>query len=134
MRADPLLRYFYTLRSKILKQGRLTTGSSLHIKNFSSRDMHRFGPPPMGARGFFMRDQAGGSGWEVQLPDGTIEKHYVDLPGDIGSTAIHLPDAPRKHRGEVIPDTRIETLATLYYEYLSMMVADARRALAGAGA
>jgi hypothetical protein len=134
MRADPLLRYFYKLRSEILKEGRLTTSSSLKIASFASQDMHRLGPPPTGARGFFIGDQAGGSGWEVELPDGTLEKLYIDLPGVISSSEIHLPDAPREHRGEIIRDTRIETLATLYYEYLSMMVADARQALASAGA
>ena len=134
MRDDPLLRYFYTLRSAILKQGQLRSSSTLHIKSFSTRDLQRLGPPPPGAKGFFMGDQAGGSGWDVQPPDGSTEKLYVDLPGNVASTEVHLPDAPRKHRGLPIADTRIETLARLYFEYLSAMVKDAQRKFGRVGA
>jgi hypothetical protein len=85
MRDDPLLKYFYILRSEILKEGRLETGSRLHIRSFSfPGDLQRLGPKPSGAKTFFMGDQAGGSGWEVELPDGSTEKLYLDLPGDIG--------------------------------------------------
>ena len=38
-------------------------------------DLTRFGPPPPNAKGFFIGDNLGGSGWEVKLPDGSIEKY-----------------------------------------------------------
>ncbi|MDQ6691103.1 MAG: hypothetical protein M3Z18_11405 [Gemmatimonadota bacterium] len=128
MRADPLLRYFYTLRSKILKEGTLRTGASVHISHFEfPRDMQRLGPPPPGAGAFFMGDQSGGSGWEIQTADGQVEKFYVDIPGDIASFEVHLPDAPLEHKGQKVADTRIETLATLYFDYLAGLVESARK-------
>ncbi len=39
-----------------------------------------FGPRPAGARAFFSGDRLGGTGWEIQLPGGHIEKYYVALP------------------------------------------------------
>src|SRR5690242_9000890 len=33
MKEDPLLRYFYVLRSEILKEGKLPTGSSTYIRS-----------------------------------------------------------------------------------------------------
>jgi hypothetical protein len=112
MRDDPLLRYFYVVRSEILKEGKLRTSNKLHIKRFEfPKDMQRPGLPPAGAGAFFMGDQSGGSGWEIRLPSGDIEKFYVDIPGDIASSEVHLPEAPATHRGIIIPDKRIETLS-----------------------
>ena len=131
MRDDPLLRYFYVLRSEILKEGKLPTSNMTHIKQFEfPKDMQRLGPPPTGAVAFFMGDQSGGSGWEVKLPNGDVEKFYVDIPGDIGSSEVHLPDAPDTHREIPIPDKRIETLSGLYFSYLQAMVDDARTTFA----
>lgn len=128
MKADPLLKYFYALRSEILKEGTLRTGSATHIHHFEfPRDMQRIGPPPPGAGSFFMGDQAGGSGWEITGEYGQVEKFYVDIPGDIATFEVHLPEAPREHLGKAVPDTRIETLATLYFDYLAALVEDARR-------
>jgi hypothetical protein len=133
MREDPLLRYFYVLRSEILKEGTLRTSSSTYVSHFNfPQDMQRLGPPPPGARSFFMGDQAGGSGWEVLTDGGDIEKFYIDIPGDIATFEVHLPEAPDVHRGASISDKRVETLARLYFEYLATMVEDARKHFAHA--
>lgn len=127
MRDDPLLRYFYVVRSEILKDGRLKTSSAVIINRFEfPKDMSRLGPPPPGAGAFFIGDQAGGSGWEIRLPNGDVEKFYINIPGDIGSSELHLPETPAIHLGQPIPDKKIETLARLYFDYLSAMVDDAR--------
>jgi hypothetical protein len=129
MEGDPLLKYFYRIRSEILKKGVLGTGSSAYIKSFSyPEDLYRLGPPPPGAKGFFMGDQAGGSGWEIVGPDGQIEKLYVDIPGDIAQFTVLLPDAPLMHLGRDLADRRIETLASAYFEYLDQLVGSAERA------
>ncbi len=128
MREDPLLRYFYQVRSEILKEGTLRTGASVHLNRFIyPYDTQRSGPRPPGARAFFMGDPYGRSGWEVQLGDGKIERFYVDIPSDIATIEVHLPDAPDLHLGKKIADKRIETLAQLYYHYLAAMVEDAQR-------
>lgn len=127
MRDDPLLRYFYLLRTEILKEGKLKTGNMLHIKSFEfPKDMQRLGPPPPGAGAFFMGDQAGGSGWEINLPSGDTEKFYIDIPGDIATSEVHLPDAPLMHKGVAIPGPKIETLSQLYFNYLNALVEAAR--------
>lgn len=87
MKADPLMRYFVDARNELEKQGRLSVATSAHVRSFSSSDMQKFGRPPVGAKAFFIGDHLGGSGWEVELADGTTEKYYVELPSSI----FHLP-------------------------------------------
>jgi len=123
MESDPLMRYFYKLRSKILKEGLLQTSTHVYIKQFNySADMRRFGPPPPNAKGFFIGDNLGGSGWEIQLPDGSTEKYYVELPYDIGSVSLHFPEPPKFHLGQEIKDTSIEMLSKMYLDYLRRLV------------
>ncbi len=44
-----------------------------------------FGPRPDHARAFFSGDRIGGSGWEIELPGGRVEKYYVMLPDELPS-------------------------------------------------
>ena len=70
MESDPLMRYFYALRTKILKEGLLETMTCVYIGRLSlPEDMSRFGPPPLNAKAFFIGDSVGGSGWEIELPE-----------------------------------------------------------------
>ena len=39
-----------------------------------------FGPRPANAIAFFSGDRLGGSGWDIALPDGRVEKYYVVIP------------------------------------------------------
>lgn len=127
MRNDPLMRYFYKLRSKILKEGLLETSTHTYIRQLRiPEDLTRFGPPPPNAKGFFIGNNLGGSGWEVQLPDGSIERYYVELPYDIGSVSLHFPDAPKYHLGQEINDTSTPSLAKLYIFYLRQLVTAAK--------
>ncbi len=127
MKSDPLMRYFYELRSAILKEGTLPGLSTrIHIRRLRvPEDLGRLGLPPPNARGFFVGDSLGGSGWEVELPDGSVEKYYVELPFDIGTVSLHLPEAPRSHLGQEIGDSSLETLSRLYVNYLRRMVESA---------
>ena len=81
-----------------------------------------------------MGDQAGGSGWEIPVGNGQVEKFYIDLPGDIATSEVHLPDAPRTHKGASIPDTRIETLSQMYFDYLASLVSEANKQFLKKGA
>jgi len=125
MRSDPLLKYFYELRSKVLKEGSTSTTVNMHIKQFRSSDVARFGPPPPGATGFVMGDSLGGVGWQVPQPDGTAEMYYVELPGDIGSITVHLSGAPKEHLGFALSDASADRLAGLYVDYLQRLVNNA---------
>lgn len=127
MRNDPLMKYFYELRSKILKEGILETSTRTYIRQLRiPEDLAHFDPPPPNVKRFFIGDNLGGSGWEIQLPDGSIEKYYVELPSDIGSVSLHFPDAPKYHLGQEINDTSIPNLAKLYINYLHQLVEAAK--------
>lgn len=131
MRADGLLRYFYKLRSEILKEGSLEAGTSVHISSLDGRDMQLLmqNRPP-GAKSFFIGDRLNGNGWLVQLPDGRETKYYVAIPPDIQSritSRFHFADPPQAHGGKTLEDTSVENLARLYIEYLQNLLADARK-------
>jgi hypothetical protein len=124
MKADPLMKHFYELRSRILKQGDLPVHSSVTLTGNPMAAMRQAGPPPPGAKGFFIGDPIGGSGWKIQLPDGSTERFYVALPAEIPGldvrVRVHLSEAPGDLR-----DQPIEQLAEKYLSYVSRMVADA---------
>jgi hypothetical protein len=128
MRKDELLRYFYQLRTEILKEGTLQTGMAMHI-NFNTRDLQQLmQDPPPGAKNFFIGDHLGGSGWQIDLPDGSVAKYYVALPENIqqGITMqFHFPDPPRTHDGQTLQDTSVEALAYLYIGYLRELLGEA---------
>jgi len=122
MKQDPLMKYFYDLRTDIEKQTNRHTAPLTHIKSFDpGQDMRRFQPAPPGATGFFIGDQNGGSGWDVKLADGTIQKYYVDLPPDIGEVTVRLPKAP-----EPFANVPAHQLVEKYLSYLDGLVAEAK--------
>jgi hypothetical protein len=135
MQHDALLRFFYVLRSTLLKRGGTPTTTSLHIKQFYfPMDMARFGPPPPSAKGFFMGDQTGGCGWEVVLPDGSTDKFYVDLPADIGTVDLVMQDAPHTHLGNELADASVIRLATAHLNYFRAVLQRAKEKFASAHA
>jgi hypothetical protein len=122
MDKDPLTRFFNTKRNEILKEALPgVAGVQGHIRNFSTRDDLMKDPPP-GARAFFMGDQLGGSGWEIEMADGAVEKFYVELPPEIGRVDFAVNDAPTDHLGQPILDPSATELARLYLHYLSALV------------
>ena|SRR3990172_13344016 len=128
MERDPLLKYFYRLRTEILKRGSLNVGSYAHISSFQyPQDLKKLGPPPPNTKSFFIGDQLGGSGWEVVMEDGSAVKYYVDLPGDIGQAGLHLPEAPQEHLGQRLENKDIGYLAELYLRYLEDLVNNAKQ-------
>jgi hypothetical protein len=125
LKDDPLMRYFVEARNELEKQGKLSVATKAHIHAFSSDDIKKFGRPPVGAAGFFIGDQLGGSGWEVELADGTKEKYYVDLPSSVGSVTQHFSNLPEAVSPELKRAT-VEDLAQRYIERLEVLVAAAR--------
>jgi hypothetical protein len=129
MRADPLMKFFWDLRSEILKEGTAgQIGDSLHIHHLDSHDLQPIlSNPPPGARGFFIGDSLGGNGWEIELPDGTITKYYIALPDNITvDHAFHFQSPPAEHHGQALTDTSVEALARLYVDALREVVEKAR--------
>lgn len=126
MKNNMLLKYIYNLRTEILKRGVMKTSKALLIHSFSSNDMARFGNPPLGATSFFMGDQLGGTGWEVQLADGSIEKYYVELPSDIGIVSTQFDNLPESVQLPPEVDGTVESISSYYYNFLEDMVTDAK--------
>lgn len=117
MKADPLMRYFVEARNELEKQGKLSITTSTRIHSFSTSDIGKFGPPPRGAKAFFIGDQLGGSGWEVELADGSTEKYYVEIPtslADVRQQFSNLPDA-------MDPELRGASIEDLCQRYISKL-------------
>jgi len=127
MASDPVMSYFTGLRNEILKEGPPAPTASAYIEHLDGADIARLtDSPPPGAKGFFIGDSLGGSGWEIEMPDSKTAKFYVQIPPSIRvKTSLHLPDPPNEHRGKTLADTSIESLAGLYLAYLEKLVADA---------
>ncbi len=131
LKADPLMRYFVDARNELEKQGRLSVATSTQIHSFSTDDVKKFGRPPVGAKGFFIGDQLGGTGWEVELKDGSTEKYYVDLPASIGEVSQHFANLPDSIPPELMGAT-VEDLAKMYIGRLADLVSAAKAHFLGA--
>ncbi|ABG57337.1 hypothetical protein [Cytophaga hutchinsonii] len=123
MKNDQLLNMFKDARNNLEKQGKLHT-SSIGLRNFSfdTSMLNNFQPPPNN-KGFFIGDQFGGSGWIIELPDGSTEKIYVDM-ADIQTWTIEISFSNHAvmHLGQTVTDTSIENCSSLYYDYLKGLV------------
>src|SRR5262249_24390901 len=123
----PLFVYFNRVRNEILKEGKLKMGVAVHVEHLNSDDLRPLmANPPQGAKSFFIGDHLGGSGWEIQLPDGTMEHYYVDLPDTIAvQTWFEMPDAPTESAGTKIRDHSMTNLGQLYIDALRVLVRQA---------
>lgn len=122
IKSSELCSFFKDLRNEIEKQGKVRpTNISATINYFSTDMIERF-PRPKNAVGFFLGDQLGGSGWEVELPDGSRDKIYLDLPKDIIETKRLFIDPPKDHLGKSLEGKTIQELGEIYYNYLSQLV------------
>ena len=125
MEADPLMKYFYKLRSVILKKASHQIGVIFEVKEVDlPGDLLGIGSPPSNALGAFIGGS--GLGWVLKNPDGSLERHYVDLPPERVSMSLVLPDPPSCHLGENISDTSAANLARKYLDYLKSMVESAK--------
>ena len=124
--ADPLMKFFYELRTRILKQGDSGVGGYAHIKSFQfPLDMKKFGPPPPNAKNFFIGDSVGGTGWEVEVSPGNMEKYYVDLPSEIGASGLYFRDAPSLTQDSQPTDADVIALSERYMSQLEQVVESA---------
>jgi hypothetical protein len=128
MKTDPLMQFFNKTRTEVLHEGELATSNYTVIGAEGPVDMgavmqelSRHAPPNTVAT--FLGDQLGGDGWEVRMPDGSIEKVYFLLPGNVDITSgLQLVDPPDQHDGEPITDTSIANLGRLYIAALTKTV------------
>lgn len=127
MKSSDLCRFFLNLRNEIEKQGVVRERSiSAQIDHFSTDMLHRL-PRPDNVKitGFFMGDQLGGSGWEIELPDGTKDKFYLELPESMIKVSTHFTEIKGSHLGTPLEGKTVEELGSMYYKYLSEIVSKA---------
>jgi hypothetical protein len=120
MKEDPLLSYLNELRNEILKEGKERTASNAYV--VSMRIPDDIPPAPQNAVRFFIGDRNGGSGWEVQLEDGTTQTIYIKLPEDKVRTWLSFQNLPQEHLGAPIEDDTLENVCMLYVRYLQRIV------------
>jgi hypothetical protein len=129
MEHDQLMKFFWNLRTDILHNGELTVGSFCQIKKLNlPQDLAMLPPPPAGLKvvGIAIGDEIGGSGYDVQIQDGSIQRFYFDMPKEIFSSKLVLPNPPRMHLGKVVADPSVEMLSRLYLDYLQKLLKDAK--------
>ncbi len=124
MAADPLLKHLYELRSQILKEGSLPVHSGVTFSGNLGEALRHGGTLPVGAKAFFIGDKIGGSGWEVELSDGSIEKYYVALPTRSPNLSVdirvHLTGVPKEFQ-----NATIQEIGSHYLQGLQDLVAEA---------
>lgn len=128
MQDDELCRYFRDLRNEMLKTGRTSVGRSargrVSVRGGEVEELMR--NPPPGALGFFIGDALGGSGWDVELPDGTRQALYVSLPESIDASFEMLFDDGGPSVGADEP-VSVQAASRYYVGLLREIVADAGR-------
>ncbi|MEV7606132.1 hypothetical protein AB0N65_11895 [Paenarthrobacter sp. NPDC089322] len=117
---DATFKRLYQMRSEILKQGSSGVSTKVIVESFDSRDLAPLmASPPPGATRFFMFDQTGGSGWEVELPTGYTVRYYVALPDSVkasSSLTLRLGDE----------DIDAAPVLERYLEAMERIVSDAK--------
>jgi len=131
MKNDSLLRFFYKLRSEVLKEGNVKLSRSAKVNSFNLPvDFQRIErphiEPPLELCGFIIGDEIGGNCWEIKLPDGSIQKYYIALPSDIGESQINFNTPPTSHLGKDCRSSSIYELCHMYVEYMANLVKDAK--------
>ncbi|MES1954218.1 hypothetical protein [Salinisphaera hydrothermalis] len=117
MKGDPVMGYFLELRNRILKQGSLPTTTRVIVAELDAGDTRPWGRPPRGAISRFIGDEYGGSGWMVELSDGSTIPYYVKLPSDKVRVEQFFAEIPVKFE-EAVSERPLEELAK---EYLAKM-------------
>ena len=126
LKADPLMRFFWDLRTDILKKGDLT--GLAQERTFSNpAGSGILTNAPTGAVGFALPDETGRPGWLVEDADGT--QRVVRTDWNAGTSVAHrfeFVNAPTTHRGRELSDRTVVALATLYVDYLRDLADQAR--------
>ena len=123
-------QYIYDLRNQLLKEGYIGNRSANTVVGRFSSAMLESLPRPPHAVAFFIGDSLGGNGWTVQLPDGSRENYYVELPQQWGITSYAMFVEPTTQKKIPPPTIPIDRLLTQYLRFLSDMVESAEKAFA----
>lgn len=117
MREDADLKDLETVRQSVLREAKPGEVITQLMVRSAGRG---YGPPPKSARAFFTGDRLGGTGWEVVMPDGSVEKFYVSISEAIRPQGYGFEDegAPA--------GSRLEPMMGKYVAHLREMLRSAR--------
>lgn len=117
MRDDPEMKSLETIRKLVMRDVK----SAGVVTQLMVRSAGRgFGSPPKNARAFFTGDRLGGTGWEVVMPDGGVEKYYVVI-----SDAIRPPGFGFRDEGAA-EGACFEPIMAKYVAHLREMLRSAK--------
>jgi hypothetical protein len=121
LKADPLMKFFWELRTGIEKKAEPVADQGIMIKKLNVAEVFNL-PKPPGAIGFFIGDEIGGSGWDVRAADGAIKKYYVTPPDSWGvAAALNMNNIPVEFKN--VPAT---DLVARYLDRMDEILASAK--------
>ena len=120
MRRDKVMSFFWDLRTKVEKQAEEHTLAGVEINFNGAVDRKHLGNPPPGAKGFFMGDAQGRSGWDVELEDGTVTQYFVAMPPSVIKRIAVFFNAP-----EDFGFAKADDLIELYLSKLGQVLDEA---------
>jgi hypothetical protein len=124
MLSDPMMQEFSRASADLLT-GR---GLELNVTQLTIASAGaRFGARPKAARAFFTGDRLGGSGWELVLRDGSVEKYYMMIPESIRPPGLRFRSEPPSDDAAQC----VEELANHYTDYLREMIRAGRQLFGG---
>lgn len=126
MRADPLMKYFVDARNNLEKQGRLDVSTQGVIKEFNRELMSKLEKPPFAASSFFLGDESGCSGWEMDLGGGEKLKYYVSIPQSIGEFQQVFHSLPENIPSE-LREMSVEQLCEIYLGKLQKLLEETKK-------
>ncbi|MCD9854624.1 hypothetical protein LUD75_07890 [Epilithonimonas sp. JDS] len=126
MGKDAILKHFYQMRSEVLKEGDIKFASSVQFNNFNSMEFEKkiesIRPP--NAKSFFIGDELGGSGWNIENEDGTIEKFYININEHLD---VELNYKIELYNNKLdLPTKDIPEAGIYYIEYLKNLLNEAK--------
>lgn len=123
LKEDDVAQKMDDLRNRILKgSDGPEVANYAKINHLNTGDLYRI--MPSWADSAFIGDQYGGSGFEVEQPDGSTEKFYVDLPDEIDvETGLFIKDTSEEITPEI---TDAEEDLRYYLKLLREIVSDAK--------
>jgi hypothetical protein len=117
MRDDADLKGLETLRQQMLKESKPGEVITRLMVRSAGKG---YGAPPKNARAFFTGDRLGGTGWEVTMPDGGVEKYYVAVSAAIRPSGFAFRDE------EEPACALLEPMLGKYVAHLREMIRSAR--------
>jgi hypothetical protein len=124
MASDDIMKYFYKLRSQILKVGTINTSSSLTLSGNPYALMRLYEAPPK-VKSFFIGDRIGGCGWEVEIEEGVTEPYYVEIPDNIYGLDMTIDVVFSDVPNDMLKQN-IQEMCEYYLKYLEQLIIEAK--------